>query len=419
MTNSMEKMRSIAAAQDAWAEASNVSELVRRRLFSRPRASLLRPSVKKAIWIGGTCTALGLAASFAILAMPKNSNLSFAAGSDERRGTLGKWASASEHEALPLTFSDGTQILLQESAQARVTELQARGAHVVLERGKLAASVVHQKDTRWEMQAGPFTVFVRGTRFNIRWSPESSAFALDLAEGNVDVTGPGLPGHRSLSAGQSLRVFGGAQGWHIVSATGEVAGNTDQAVPSAAVNDATSMNSRELPAVGATSPAPSGAQSTTTSTLNWQELAAAGNYADALVLARKRGLPKIYGSGSVADLTKLAQVARFAGDAETARGALRGIRERFAGSAESAMATFDLGRLAFDTSGRYLEAAHWFRGYLREFPHGNLAREALGRLVESLERGGDHLGAREAASEYLLRFPNGPHSGLSRRLLNQ
>lgn len=83
------------------------------------------------------------------------------------------------------------------------------------------------------------------------------------------------------------------------------------------------------------------------------------------------------------------------------------------------MAMFDLGRLAFDTSGRYLEAAHWFSEYLREFPHGTLEREARGRLVESLERGGDHQGARKAASEYLLDFPNGPHSGLSRRLLNQ
>jgi TolA-binding protein len=212
-----------------------------------------------------------------------------------------------------------------------------------------------------------------------------------------------------------LQVTGGPQGWHIGNSAIEPANDADKVDNSAPAIDSSAADGRDLPTLGATTPS----KGTNASNPSWQELATAGNYGDALTLARKAGLPKIYSSGSVADLTRLAQVARFAGDADTARGALRGIRERFAGGPESAMATFDLGRLAFDTSGRYLEAAHWFRDYLREFPHGNLAREALGRLVESLERGGDHLGAREAASDYLLRYPNGPHSGLSRRLLNR
>ena len=119
------------------------------------------------------------------------------------------------------------------------------------------------------------------------------------------------------------------------------------------------------------------------------------------------------------DLTKLAQVARARGDAEIARTVLRSVRERFEGSAEAAMATFDLGRLAFDTTGRFLEAVHWFKDYLREFPHGKLAREAMGRLMEALERGGDHSGAREVANDYLLKYPTGPHVGLAHRLLNR
>lgn len=411
-------LRSMAKAQDTWADVAGVSEIARQRLFSRQSRSAARPFVKKAFWIGGACTALSLAAAFAFVILQKTSSLSFVVGSEQRRGTLGKWVSAPEHQNLPLAFSDGTRLVLDEAAQARVTDLQSRGAHVVLERGKLAAAVVHQRDTHWELQAGPFTVTVRGTRFNLNWSPESSNFALELNEGKVDVTGPGIEGSRAVNAGQTLQVSGGPDGWHIGKAPIEPSKDTDTAGAAVDPSESAPVDAREFPVSGATAGAmPSRGLSATAP--SWQELATTGNYAGALAQARKTGLAKIYASGSVLDLTRLAQVARFAGDADTARGALRSIRERFAGGAEAAMATFDLGRLAFDSSGRYLEAAHWFRDYLREFPHGNLAREALGRLVESLERGGDHLGAREAASDYLLRYPSGPHSGLSRRLLNR
>jgi hypothetical protein len=413
-----ELLRRIAGAQDEWAEATNVSETVRMRLFAGPSRQSVRPSVQKIFWIGGTCTALGLAAAAALYISQKPSNLTFAVGNDDRHGTLGNWVSASEHEVLPLRFSDGTNILLQDTAQARVTELQTKGAHVVLERGKMSASVVHQQGTHWEMQAGPFTVFVRGTRFNIHWSPESAAFSLELTEGKVDVTGPGLSGYKSVDAGQTLEVSGGPEGWHLgrpAVAPSNDSEKTDGGSPSNSASGPDILGINDLAPIGsAVSP-----RIVASANPTWQELATAGNYGDSLTLAKKVGLSKIYASGTVSDLTRLAQVARFAGASDTARGALRAIRERFAGSSESAMATFDLGRLSFDSSGRYLEAAHWFREYLREFPHGNLAREALGRLVESLERGGDHLGAREAASDYLLKYPNGPHAGLSRRLLNR
>src|ERR1700690_2044445 len=103
MTMNADKMRSLAKAEDAWAEASHISKTVRMRLFSRPTPVAVRPSLKKVIWIGGTCTAMGLAAAFALTLSPKNSNLTFAVGNDEHRGTLGKWVSAAEHELLPLT----------------------------------------------------------------------------------------------------------------------------------------------------------------------------------------------------------------------------------------------------------------------------------------------------------------------------
>jgi transmembrane sensor len=406
-------IRAMAQLQDAWTESNQVAATVRQRLFATAPTHRQGRSKNKVVWIATGCTAIGLAAGLALLWMPTKSTLTFSVA--EGQGALGKWVSASAEQVLPLDFSDGTRIVLQPLAQARVVALQARGAHVVLERGSLGAAVQHRPNTRWELQAGPFAIMVRGTRFNLGWSPETSTFALELTEGLVEVSGPGLNEPRAVKSGQSLRVSSDAGRWRVDSSSvgtsieaaeptrvaGEVAASNDQTM--APVSSASSAAS-----IGVVAPSP-----------NWQQLAAAGNYADALGMARKQGLQLILSNGSVADLTKLAQVARFAGDPESARSALRAVRERFAGSAEAAMATFDLGRLAFDTSGRYLEAAHWFKDYLREFPHGILAREAMGRLIEALERGGDHSAARGAANEYLLRFPSGPHVGLAHRVLNR
>ncbi len=377
MTINLEMLRKIAGAQDAWAEASNVSETARMRLFAGPSRQSEQPAARKVFWIGGTCTALGLAAAVALTISHKPSSLTFDIGYEEVHGRIGNWVSAAEHEALPLRFSDGTKIVLEDTAQARVTELQAKGAHIVLERGRLSASVVHQKGAHWELQAGPFTVFVRGTRFNINWLPESADFSLELKEGKVEVTGPGLTGLQFVDVGQILEVSGGPGGWHIGKPTAEPANDGEKSNngnPSNAGASTDVLGINEGAPIGSSASARSSVSANST----WQELAAAGSYGDALALAKKAGLPKIYAAGTVSDLTRLAQVARFAGASDTARGALRAIRERFAGSPESAMATFDLGRLSFDSSGHYLEAAHWFREYLREFPHGNLAREALG-----------------------------------------
>jgi TolA-binding protein len=413
MNRFVENMRAVARLQDQWMETSDMGAQVRQRLL--PSRAVTRSPVTRAVWLSAAGGALALAAGVALLWQSNPPELTFSVGAAQR-AELGKWVSAPDHQALPLTFSDGTHITLQRSTQARVTELTAQGAHLVLERGSLEALVVHRTLAHWELQAGPFAVLVRGTQFTLNWSPESSTLVVELAKGLVDVVGPGLGGPRSVKAGERLRVSAEATGWH-VEATDVTHGATtsephgpDAVLPSEGVQDAPGGSSAVT-----TNPAKEPA----TSKPGWQELAAVGNYVDSLATARRLGVQRICASGSVGELTKLAQVARLAGDAETARTALRSVRERFAGSAEAAMATFDLGRLAFDTSGRFLEAAHWFKDYLREFPHGRLAREATGRLIESLERGGDHTGACEVANEYLLKYPSGPHAGLAHRLLNR
>lgn len=408
-----ETMRAIAQLQDDWADARGVSSTVRERLIATKPAVSRHSRVSRIVWVSATCGALGIAASVSLLWHQHDSDLTFAIGNASARAELGEWVRAPENDTLPLAFSDGTHILLRQSAQARVTQTSVHGAHLVLERGGLVAEVAHKKQARWELQAGPFSVLVRGTHFNLDWSPENSTFNLELTEGLVDVLGPGLAGSVAVKTGQRLRVAASSGGWQIESTElGQSAAPID-------VQTAASVASNSpIQAPPSSSAASASPKEFGPAKPGWQELAAAADYPEALAAARKLGLQRICSTSSVADLTRLAQVARAGGDAEIARTVLRSVRERFAGTAEAAMATFDLGRLAFDTSGRFLEAVHWFKDYLREFPHGKLAREAMGRLMEALERGGDHSGAREVANDYLLKYPTGPHVGLAHRLLN-
>lgn len=151
----------------------------------------------------------------------------------------------------------------------------------------------------------------------------------------------------------------------------------------------------------------------------WRQLALRGSYREALVEAEAAGFPGLCAALPAGDLLMLADAARFAGRVDRARQALLALRERFPAGPERAMATFTLGRVAADEQRDHLAAAHWFEATLEESSGGDLARESLGRLVESLERGGDHPAARRRAQSYLARFPDGPHAKLAYDVLQR
>ena len=92
---------------------------------------------------------------------------------------------------LALQFSDGSRVALEPKTQARVVRSTADGATVLLERGRLAASVVHRERTSWSFEAGPYAVSVTGTAFDLTWDPRSENFGLHMTEGSVVVHGCG------------------------------------------------------------------------------------------------------------------------------------------------------------------------------------------------------------------------------------
>ena len=131
--------------------------------------------------------------------------LTFVVGeSGQEPGQVGAWIAAPPRERCPLRFSDGSELALEAGSRARVVELDAAGAHVVLERGRALARVVHRSTSRWRVGVGPFEVSVVGTRFELDWNPETDVLRLALAEGRVVVTGAFLREPMHVTEGQTL-----------------------------------------------------------------------------------------------------------------------------------------------------------------------------------------------------------------------
>ncbi|HMI91373.1 MAG TPA: FecR family protein [Polyangiales bacterium] len=341
--------------------------------------------------------------------------------------TAGAFVEAPASQALAVRFSDGTRLRLSAGARVRLVALDASGAHVLLESGRLHVEVVPKAHARWRMSAGPFVVRVTGTRFDLSWAPEQDRFELDLASGQVEVGGCVFgPGYR-MRAGQRIHAScklgqfevaeqraGGERVEH--GSAPPASAHAETAVPAApsdapaaASPDAKSEHREQaataVPAVAADSPR-----------------ASKNKRGEAAVQAQpeperaaQRAFEQRCERANSEQLVQLAEAARFAGELEREELAWRLLRRRFAGTSRAALAAFALGRLAFDVRGEHRKAAEWFGTYLKEQPAGLLAREARGRLIEATVAAGDATRARALAQAYLREHPDGPHADLARR----
>jgi transmembrane sensor len=316
--------------------------------------------------------------------------------------------------SMPLRFSDGTLVTLAAASRARVVRTTARGADIVLEQGSLGLAVVHHAGGEWHVGAGPFTVLVTGTKFEVGWNAAERSFTLALHEGSVQVRGPTLSGGgRWVKPGEVLRVVIDDHG---VAVAGDSASPSPVPPVSPGVAEATAPPDAEpVSPVDSASRTPKSVRGAALG--SWKELALKERYPDALAAAEAEGFDATCRAASAKDLVLLGNAARFAGSGARAEQAFRQVRSRFAGSHEASMAAFFLGRIAYDQQGNRREAARWFQSYLLEEPAGGLAREASGRLLEAQRALGDREAYRASARAYLERYPSGPHAGLARELL--
>lgn len=436
LTDALDRLgRRVADEQDELVLAQTGElDTVRRRLSTvspQPR----RRSVHVPRWSRLAVAALTLAALGAVVLfwLRRPAALAFVVTSEEARssGAVGEWLSADRGEVLDLDFSDGSRLTLAERTRARVIEVDARGASVLVESGHVDVAITPRPQSSWHVNLGPFVVQVTGTRFAVEWDPENELLMLAMHEGSVQVSGCMFDAARPFEAGQVLRASCREQRYEIQSrAAAELPATepeeapleqpdlADVAAPEPLEGDTALLRDAAQPEAQPAAPSapPSSAPRARPSESSWQALLREGRYEEAFAAAAALGFEDECEQASAADLLALADAARYAGELSRARHGYSVLRRRFPGDDRASVAAFTLARIAFDQRRNYSEAAEWFGTYLRERPSGALAREALGRLMESLDRAGDHDGARRMAERYLQRYGNGPHAELARRL---
>ncbi len=192
------------------AEALDERGVERGRAVERARHQYLaiavrRPARSRRALFGLAAAAAGVLIGIGVFAHVRPRPLAFTAGGQP--GVVETWVAAPDRDGLPLRFSDGTLFRLEPSSRARVVALDARGASLALESGSFHADVVHSERSAWRVIAGPLTVRVTGTRFDVRWSASAEEFSVAVTKGSVAVSGAVVGEERAVRAGETLRVF--------------------------------------------------------------------------------------------------------------------------------------------------------------------------------------------------------------------
>lgn len=108
-----------------------------------------------------------------------------------------------------LSFSDGTEVDLQDGARARIAAVDDHGARLAIENGHAALNIARLPGAAWYVDAGPFVIQVTGTQFDVDWSSYDDTLSVDLHDGSLIVSGPPAPAGVLLRAGQRLTAHEG------------------------------------------------------------------------------------------------------------------------------------------------------------------------------------------------------------------
>ena len=267
-------------------------------------------------------------------------------------------------------FTDGTRVSLGASAALQVESTMPEAPRLRLVRGAAEVRVVHHAGTQWHVLAGPFELRVIGTAFDVQWEPSAQQLSVRLREGKVELRGPVLHSALLLQPGQRVDISVPTQRVSLGAAS-EIA-EAASAVARAVETPSPGL-SAEPSNAGADASVPSAPPAPTPR--NWRALVARGRFAQVLSEARDMPLDGCLSRCSSAELRALGDAARYSGQANLAEQALLAVRQRFAGSLDSAVAAFLLAR-SYEATGRAGQAKVWYARYLAEAPRGEFALDA-------------------------------------------
>jgi transmembrane sensor len=340
--------------------------------------------------------AVGVVAILLLHPAPQALTASWRGGAEVERST----ALAAGDRTEAIEFSDGSRVVLEPKASARIVKLEPKHAELALQDGKLAASVVHREGVRWNITAGPYEVRVVGTKFTVGWERSVQSLRVAVTEGRVRVSGGDL-GEQGIELTPGQRLERRAAPPVVTTAPASTAEPAPEPRPLPAASLA-------HVAVAASAPAPSVG-----------ELARSGKYHEAVALAERHGFERVIAELAEGELLALGNAARYTGAAGRARQAMQAVRERFSGRPASQLAAFYLAKIAEQLDANPREAARWLRVFLSESPTGKLAADARASLLSVLLASGDNAGATEVARDYLRYHPSGPIADRARLVVSR
>lgn len=370
MVDMNDRLRSLGEMVREQTERGPATDHTLHSVRNRLRVAAYAPHKRASVLAYSTFTAGLVAVALALVVFYKNGSqrpLSVTLESQEPH-LVGRWVETQD-ETKQLRFSDGTSLGLGPETAVNVRETTQTGGTIVLGQGRARAQIVHVKDARWTFMAGPFSVRVTGTEFDLGWDPASETLELALHQGSVELTGPTLAQPRKVRKGEFVRLR---------------------------------LQKDEVPRLVPSASEPSAQGTDSNETGEKQSVEAPAQ------LARE---DQDLARASVQDLWELSQNARLSGKPALARDALLALRAHHGTRGQTA---FLLGKIHADQLQNHREAIRWFQTYLKEAPGGSLSEQTWGRLIE-LQAGSE--AGRKAARSYLERYPNGSYKTLAERSL--
>jgi hypothetical protein len=182
-----------------------------RRLFAQTVAEGLAPvrrplSTRARLTLALLIATAAVGASFAVVTFARRPRtLTFVVGQAAEPGRVGAWLAAPPTGELTLAFSDGTALVLEAGARARVVSAVERRGRVLIESGRVRVAA-RPEGSRWSFEAGPLAIETRGARLDLSWDPIDERFVTTVFDGAVDVQGDCLPGLRPVGPGETLDV---------------------------------------------------------------------------------------------------------------------------------------------------------------------------------------------------------------------
>lgn len=332
-----------------------------------------------------------------------------------------QWIQVAQGDSQVLRFADGTSVRFPENSAGRISQTASHQGEVTLESGRVSLKVTHTDQTDWHVLAGPYSVAVTGTAFEVTWNPQLEKFRVNVFEGSVLVTGPMVENGHTVTKQRSL--VADVATTHVEmqkldDTTVSPRATSLEVVPlKSKTGSSDSEKTSQIDVV--TNKRPEKKLAAKPRTIDWLNEATSGNYARIAARIESVGLNQILHGAAPSHYLTLGNAARLARDEIVAERVYTKLRQNYPHSGHASTAALYLGRMAFDQQRKYAKAAKWFDTYLNEQKNGTLHRETMGRLMEAQHKAKMTANAKNTAKQYLEQYADGPHAPRAKMLLGQ